>query len=185
MADDKNKTIDEKKTDDKKDDFTKRTNQLIALTALILAICATFSSLYAGANASKGILSQNKASDSWAYYQAKSMKKTMYRIQLETLEINPPIDEQKAAALATKYKSEIERYTNEEKEIKTTAAAHEADRDKFLALNRGFAGALTYLQIAILLTSLAGLMKQLIFWYSGIVVGAFGVFRFVTTMATM
>ena len=181
MADDKEKTIDEKKDDD----FSKRTNQLIALTALILAICATFSSLYAGANASKGILSQNKASDSWDYYQAKSMKKTMYRIQLETLEINPPLDEQKAAALATKYKSEIERYTNEEKEIKATATAHEADRDKFLALNRGFAGALTYLQIAILLTSLAGLMKQLLFWYAGLGVGAFGMFKFLTTMSTM
>lgn len=171
--------------EDKQQDFPKRTNQLIALTALILAICATFSSLYAGANASKGILSQNKASDSWAYYQAKSMKEVMYRVQLEELEIDPPADEQKAAALTAKYKSEIERYDNEEKEITDTAKAHEADRDKFLALNRGFAGALTYLQIAILLTSLAGLMKQIGFWYAGMAIGAFGIFNFLTTMSTM
>ncbi|MBR1646616.1 MAG: DUF4337 domain-containing protein [Selenomonadaceae bacterium] len=179
MADDKTK-IDE----DKQQDFPKRTNQLIALTALILAICATFSSLYAGANASKGILSQNKASDSWAYYQAKSMKETMYRIQLDALEIDPPANTN-VAELKAKYKSEIERYDAEEEEIKATAIGHEADRDKFLALNRGFAGALTYLQIAILLTSLAGLMKQIGFWYAGIALGAFGVFNFLTTMSTM
>ena len=176
---------DEKKIDEQKDEFSKRTNQLIALTALILAICATFSSLYAGANASKGILAQNQASDSWAYYQAKSMKKTMYRIQLEALELDPPANDKNAENLAAKYKSEIERYNNEEKEIKQTAANHEDDRDKFLSLNRGFAGALTYLQIAILLVSLAGLMKQIIFWYAGMAIGAFGIFNFVTTMSMM
>ena len=180
MADDKTK-IDE----DKQQDFPKRTNQLIALTALILAICATFSSLYAGANASKGILSQNKATDSWAYYQAKSMKETMYRIQLDVLKLNPPTDGQNVEALKAKWQSEIERYDKEETEIKDAAIAHEADRDKFLALNRGFAGALTFLQIAILLTSLAGLMKQIFFWYAGIAIGAFGIFNFATTMSTM
>ena len=57
-------------------------------------MASTFSSLYAGANASKGILAQNQASDSWAHYQAKSMKKVMYRIQLEALEIDPPANDQ-------------------------------------------------------------------------------------------
>ena len=170
--------------EDKQQDFPKRTNQFIALTALILAICATFSSLYAGANASKGILSQNKATDSWAYYQAKSMKETMYRIQLDALEIDPPASAN-VAELKAKWQSEIERYDKEEAEIKDAAIAHEADRDKFLSLNRGFAGALTYLQIAILLTSLAGLMKQIGFWYAGIAIGAFGVFNFLTTMSAM
>ena len=130
--------------EDKQPDLPKRTNQLIALTALILAICATFSSLYAGANSSKGILSQNKATDAWAYYQAKSMKETMYRIQLGYLEATSPTNENLATLIQT-YKSEIERYDIEESEIKASAEAHEADRDRYLALNRGFAGALTYL----------------------------------------
>ncbi|MBQ3435066.1 MAG: DUF4337 family protein, partial [Selenomonadaceae bacterium] len=57
-----------------------------------------------------------------------------------------------------------------------------ADRDHFRELNTGFAGSLTYLQIAILLTSLAGLMKQIGFWYAGIAIGAFGVYNFVAAM---
>ena len=75
--------IDETKTKD----FSKRTNQLIALTALVLAICATFASLYAGANASKGILAQSQASDGWAYYQAKSIKE---RSEEHTSELQSP-----------------------------------------------------------------------------------------------
>lgn len=177
----------DKKISEQSEDFPKRTNQLIALTALILAICATFSSLYAGANASKGILAQSQASDGWAYYQAKSIKEELYKMQLEDLETDPPlnVDPVKLTVLKEKYQQTIDRYNAEQIEIRKDAQQKEVDRDHFLALNKGFAGALTYLQIAILLVSLAGLMKQIYFWYAGIAVGAFGIFNFVTTMATV
>ena len=171
--------------EDKTPDFPKRTNQLIALTALILAICATFSSLYAGANASKGILAQSQASDGWAYYQAKSIKEELYKMQLESLQVDPPdnVDPMKLSVLEQKYQQTIDRYDGEQAEIRKAANQKELERDHFLELNRGFAGALTYLQIAILLTSLAGLMKQIYFWYAGIAIGAFGIFNFVQTMS--
>jgi len=176
---------DDKKIDESKDkDFSKRTNQLIALTALVLAICATFASLYAGANASKGILAQNQVSDGWAYYQAKGIRQTIYSSQLEMLEIDPPSnpDPAKLEELKKDYIETIERYDKERDEIKADTQAKEKERDHFLELNKGFAGSLTYLQIAILLVSLAGLMKQIYFWYAGIAIGAFGVFNFVQAM---
>ena len=173
----------EKKSDDTQD-FSKRTNQLIALTALILAICATFASLYAGANASKGILAQNQASDGWAYYQAKSIKQSIYESELAMLDIDPPTnsDPAKLDALKKNYADTIARYDKEQEEIKANTHAKESERDHFLALNKGFAGSLTYLQIAILLVSLAGLMKQIYFWYAGIAIGAFGIYNFVAAM---
>lgn len=182
MAEDKNK----KNSEDTKD-FSKRTNQFIALTALVLAICATFSSLYAGANASKGILAQSQASDGWAYYQAKSIKEEIYKMQLEELEVDPPsnVDPEKLNVLKQKYQQTIDRYNTEQVDIRKDANQKEEDRDHFLALNKGFAGALTYLQIAIMLVSLAGLLKQIYFWYAGIAVGAFGIFNFVMTMTTV
>ena len=168
-------------------ELSKRTTQFIALTALILAICATFASLYAGANASKGILSQNKATDGWSYYQSKSMKENTYQVQLDQLELAPPAnaDPAKLAELKKSYQDTINRYQQEQEQISAETKQHEADRDRFLALNKGFAGALTYLQIAILLTSLAGLMKQKYFWYIGILIGAFGVYNFIATMMTV
>ena len=62
------------------------------------------------------------------------------------------------------------------------ARAAEERRDKSLELNKGFAGALTFLQIAILMVSLAGLVKQIWFWYAGLAVGAVGIFQFATMM---
>ena len=52
---------------------------LIAITTLILAVCATLSSFKAGGYSTKMILSQSQASDQWAYYQAKSIKETAYQ----------------------------------------------------------------------------------------------------------
>lgn len=175
---------DDKKTSEETKDFSKRTNQLIALTALVLAICATFASLYAGANASKGILAQNQASDGWAYYQAKSIKQTMYAIQLELANLSPPVnsDPEKFEQLKKTCIDTIERYDKEQDEIKASTQAKEKERDHYLELNRNFAGSLTYLQIAILLTSLAGLMKQIGFWYAGMAIGAFGVYNFIAAM---
>lgn len=163
--------------------FSKRTTQLIALTALFLAICATFSSLKAGAFASKGILAQNQASDGWAHYQAKSLKQNTYQVQLDELELRTETaDTEKFATLKKKYQERIDRYEAEQKEISAEAKEKEVQRDHFLELNRSFAGAVTLLQIAILLVSLAALVKQRPFWYIGMVIGVFGVYQFITSL---
>ena len=163
--------------------FSKRTTQLIALTALFLAICATFSSLKAGAFASKGILAQNQASDGWAHYQAKSLKQNTYQVQLDELELRTETaDTEKFATLKKKYQERIDRYEAEQKEISAEAKEKEAQRDHFLELNRSSAGAVTLLQIAILLVSLAALVKQRPFWYIGMVIGVFGVYQFITSL---
>ncbi len=170
-------------TEEKKG-FSERTTQLVALTALILAIFATFSSLYAGGNANNAILSQNKANNGWAYYQAKSMKETMCQIQLEYLELAPPkdIEPENLQTLKNIYKEHADRYLAEEEQIRAETQQHELDRDNFRNLNIGFKIAVVYLQIAILLVSLAGLLKKIYFWYGGIVLGLFGIYHFVATM---
>jgi len=160
-------------------ELSKRTTQLIALTALVLAICATFSSLKAGAFSSKAILAQNAASNGWAYYQAKSLKENTYKVQIDHLTLAAAgLDPVETPKTLEKYRQTVGRYKAEEKEIMEKARASEAERDNALALNKGFAGALTYLQIAILLVSLSALVKQVYFWYIGMVVGGFGVFQF-------
>ena len=166
----------------KEKEFSKRVTQLIALSALVLAICATFSSLKAGAFSSKAILAQNAASNGWAYYQSKSLKENTYKVQLDHMKINSTLDPEGKEKLMQKYQETVDRYKAEEKEIMADARAAEATRDKSLELNKGFAGALTFLQIAILMVSLAGLVKQIWFWYAGLAVGAIGIFNFVTMM---
>ena len=169
----------------KQEDFPRRTNQLIALTVLALTICATFSSLYAGAHSRRGILAQNQATDLWAYFQAKSIKQTIYKAQLDALQADTSVAPAKVAELSTKFQAEIDRYEAEQKDIKTQAVAKSIERDKYLSLNRGFASALTFLQIAIMLASLSTLMKQIHFWYASMALGVFGIALFVKTMTAV
>ena len=185
MAEENKKEETVAETEEKKEkEFSKRVTQLIALSALVLAICATFSSLKAGAFSSKAILAQNAASNGWAYYQSKSLKENTYKVQLNHMKLAAAtLDPVETPKLMKKYQETIDRYKAEEKEIMQEARAAEERRDKSLELNKGFAGALTFLQIAILLTSLAALVKQIWFWYAGLAVGAVGIFHFVTMMA--
>ena len=166
----------------KEREFSKRVTQLIALSALVLAICATFSSLKAGAYSSKAILAQNAASNGWAYYQAKSLKENTFKVQIDHMKMNGALDAAEKDKLMKKYQETVDRYKAEQKEIMQEARAAEERRDKSLELNKGFAGALTFLQIAILMVSLAGLVKQIWFWYAGLAVGAVGIFQFATMM---
>ena len=149
-----------------------------------MTICATFSSLYSGGNSRKGILAQNQATDLWAYYQAKSIKQTIYKAQLDALQADTDTDTDpaKLAELKSKFQAEIDRYEAEQKDIKTQAVAKGIERDGYLTLNRGFASALTFLQIAIMLASLSTLMKQIYFWYASMALGAFGMVLFFKTM---
>ena len=178
MADEKKISHDE----DTEKGFSKRVTQLIALSALFLAICATFATLKAGAYGNKAILAQNQASDGWSYYQAKSLKENTYKVQIDHMKLNPSLDEVQKAKLIEKYQAAVDRYKAEEKEISEKAKASEALRDRSLDLQIRFANALTYLQISILLVSLAALVKQIYFWYIGLCIGSVGAICFISTL---
>ena len=174
----------EEKKEEKK--WSERTTKLVALTALLLAICATFSSLKAGGLSNAAILAQSQASDQWAYYQAKSLKENTYKVQLDQIKLHEgQFNPEEAAKVEAAYQKKIDEYKAEEKEISEQAKALEATRDRSLELRKGFSSGLTYLQIAILLASLTALIKQMMFWYASIVVGLIGMYYFFSTLMIM
>ena len=61
---------------------------LLALTTIIFAVCATLSTLKGGGYGSKAMISQSQASDQWAFYQAKSIKGYVYDLQKEQFEMD-------------------------------------------------------------------------------------------------
>ena len=67
------------------DPFKRNATLLVSGMAVVLAIAAT-----GGANAAKDASQYNvKASDTWAFYQAKSTKQTMYELAATSLEAPP------------------------------------------------------------------------------------------------
>ena len=159
---------------------------LIAITTLILAVCATLSSFKAGGYSTKMILSQSQASDQWAYYQAKSIKETAYQTQRDALELARQSYPQLESAYKTRisdYDKEVARYKKEKNEIMADAKKLEAARDQYQKHGARFGEALILLQIGILLSSLASISKNHVYWYGGALAGAGGVAAFVYALA--
>ncbi len=156
----------------------------LALTSVIFAVCATLSTLKGGGYGSKAVMSQSQASDQWAFFQAKSIKGYVYDLQKEKFEMDlKGIRPSRALAAdyekrIAAYKDKIERYEKEKEDIKKKAEELEARRDDAQKHSGAFGMAAMFLQIAILLSSIAALMKQKYFWFLGMAAGCFGLVYF-------
>lgn len=160
--------------------FTKRLPTLIAITTLIFAVCATLAAFKAAGYGNKMVLAQTQASDQWAYYQAKSIKETIYQVQRDMLETElsqtarPEYFQEKFA----QYDKEVQRYKQEKSDISNQARAIEQERDQAKEHNSRFGQALIFLQIGILLSSLASINKTSSYWYASLAGGGAGIVLF-------
>lgn len=159
----------------------------LALTTVILAVCATLSTFKGGGYSTRSVLSQTQASDQWAFYQAKSIKGYLYELQKEKLELDLKLLGPKASpALVEEYQKKIDgydknikRYNDEKAQIEKDARRHEAIKVDATEHAQTFGMAVIFLQIAILLSSIAALMKKKPVWILGLLTGAVGVFYFI------
>jgi len=139
--------------------FTRR----VALTTAIYAVVLAIASL-GGNNATKEmLLSQQQASDLWAFYQAKSIREHQYRAQKQRLEVDlaergpamKPEGRKKFEALMTNFAEEEKRYNAEKKEIEKDAKKLEHERDVNRTKDPYFDFAEALLQIAIVMSSIS------------------------------
>lgn len=154
---------------------------LIAITTVTLAVCATLASFKAAGHGNRMVLAQSQASDQWAYYQAKSIKETAYQVQRDGLAfiVPQPGREKDHTAKLAEFDKEITRYKTEKKEIMQDAERLEKERDIAQSFNARFGQSMIFLQIGILLSSLASINKVAYYWYMGVVSGGAGVTMFV------
>jgi hypothetical protein len=157
----------------------------LALTTVIIALGATMSTLSVGKFSNRGILKQTQASNQWAYYQAKSIKAYLYELQKEKLEtdlkLSPNIDEgvrNEYEQKITKYGEQIRRYEQEKIDIQGQAQSLEKERDQAMVHSQQFGLAVIFLQLAILMSSIASLMKKKLMWVVGLMVGLLGFLYF-------
>ena len=160
----------------KKDRFSKRVALMTAMFAVVLAITSL-----GGSNAMKELLlSQQQASNQWAYYQSKAMREHLYRLEVaktglaltERGQAMGPAARQAYENQLKSFVDEEKRYNGEKKEIEQAAKQLEAQRDVAQARDPYFDYAEVLLQIAIVMASIAILSgSRPVVWIS---VGAAG-----------
>lgn len=148
--------------------FRNRAALLIALLAAVLAVGGL-----GGGNATDDMIGNNiKASDTWAFYQAKNVRQTMYEVEAEKLKAQlaagtvAPAERPSAEARLKDYETTIARYDSEpdpndpsrgegKKELSAQAKAYEAAFEEASARDNNFDLAEVALQLALVLGSVA------------------------------
>ncbi|HEX9078317.1 MAG TPA: DUF4337 domain-containing protein [Desulfuromonadaceae bacterium] len=148
----------------------------LALSTAIMAVLAALTTLYMGKYSSRAIMAQGQESDQWAYYQAKSIKQHTFEMNRKALELQFRSQKGLPADVAAdyrktldKYGEEIKRYDSDKKEIKAKAEEIAGRKLKAQDMGGNFAYSLIFLQIAIMLSSLASLTKRHYLWYIALV----------------
>ncbi|WP_434630613.1 DUF4337 domain-containing protein [Chromobacterium sp. CV08] len=158
----------------------------LALTTVILAVCATLSTFKGGGYSTRSVIAQSQASDQWAYYQAKGIKGNLYEMERDRLRFEldnlpagaPAAQRQRYQAAIAQAAARAERYGAERKQIEKTARALEDERNQAQRQGKPFGMAVIFLQVAILVSSIAGLFKRQRIWYAALPIGALGLLYF-------
>ncbi len=161
--------------------FRSRAALLIAFMAMLLAITSL-----GGGNAAEDIMNYNiQASDTWAFYQAKTVRKTDTELAADALEIQLQsaqnlTPEQRAniekkiadyRATAARYESEPDKGEGR-KELSQKAQAFTRERDRAMRQDPNFDFSEALFQIAIVLASVAILATSRRILYVAMVAGA-------------
>jgi DNA repair exonuclease SbcCD ATPase subunit len=154
----------------------------LALSTVILAVCATLSTFKGGGFSTLSLMNQSKASDQWAFYESKSLKGYMFEMQKDNLELQKSFVTKdqlsQYEAKITAYQTKITQYEKEKSEIKSKASEFEKQRDFNKQHSTIFGIAVIFLQVSILLGSIAALIKKRYLWFLSMAVGCIGIFYF-------
>jgi hypothetical protein len=137
----------------------------MAILAAILALVSVFGHIAT----TEELLLQQKASDQWAYYQSKSIRRYQSEFAKDVLAAVKGSE-----AAAKKYEANFDRYQKDSEQIQERARDLERESEskgrQALRLHIGE----IFLEISIVFSSLAILTRRLHFWWMAILGGAIG-----------
>jgi hypothetical protein len=147
----------------------------VSLTMAVLAVLVAVASLLGHRAHTEEVILQNKATDQWAYYQAKNIRRHTDELFADLSSVMATADAAKATQFREKYQAEAKSYADQQKEIDAEArkleqeTGHERDRADRYDL------AEVFLEIGLVVTSITLLSGRRVFWKAGMVLGVLGV----------
>ncbi|HZP71462.1 MAG TPA: DUF4337 domain-containing protein [Pseudolabrys sp.] len=160
-------------------------NKKIALLISVLALFLAFSETLGKSAQTAAIADNIKASDTWNFFQAKTIRQTALRTAAEGLAAQLPsiTNEESKAAIAKQietWRNTVNRYESDpreqdgRKELRALAEKYEHDRDLWLARYHQYEFASAAFQIGIVLASAEVITGMVMLgWLSG-TIGIFG-----------
>jgi Domain of unknown function (DUF4337) len=160
-------------------------NKKIALLISVIALFLAFSETLGKASQTEGISLNIKASDTWNFFQAKTIRQTTLRTAAQALQVEAATvpDEAKKALLlkqADDWIKTVARYESDpkekdgRKELRAQAEKYEHERDTHLARYHNYEFGSAAFQIGIVLASAAVITGMIALVYGAIGLGLIG-----------
>lgn len=134
----------------------------VAISTAFMAVFAALGSLFAGHHSNEALIDQIKASDQWAFYQAKSIKAEIRQLAPQSAVI----------------KSQ-EQLNKEEEAIKKSAEQDEQSSEVHLQKHLILSRCVTLLQVAIAISAISIITRRRFMWYAGMALAIGGVYFFI------
>jgi len=156
--------------------FDKRVAATMAIIAATLAVVSVLGHVCT----TEEIVLQQRAADQWAFGQAKDIRRYASELALDLLAAVPGVN---APATVEKYRSNRDRYERETNENRKLAREFEKERDRrhTQAVRLHLGG--VFLEIGIVLASIAILTKRPHFWWASIACSCAGLIGAITAAA--
>ena len=146
----------------------------VTVTLSILAVLVAMVTLLGHRAHTEELLLQAKASDQWAYFQAKNIRLRETQSIADVLGALAPADKEKTDALHEKYLKEVERYEKDKDQISDQAKDFEKERDLVQRRADRYDAGEVFLEIALIICSFTLLTKKKGFWFAGMLLGVVG-----------
>jgi len=147
----------------------------VTVTMAILAVLVAAVSLMGHRSHTEELLLQTKATDQWAYYQAKDIRRRNYELFLDELSVFTLQSTDAVDKLKEKYAKEVERYKDEQKDIQAEAKGAEAEVQTQQRRADRFDLGEVLLEAALVICSITLLTRKKVFWQLGSFLGLVGV----------
>jgi len=146
----------------------------VTVTMAILAVLVAALSLLGHRAHTEQLLLQTRATDQWAYYQAKDIRRHTYELFLDETSVFALQNSAQIEALKKKYEKEVERYREEQKEIEAEAERAEGEVQVEQRRANRFDLGEVMLEAALVISSITLLTRKRFFWGLGVVLGLLG-----------
>jgi hypothetical protein len=147
----------------------------VTVTMAILAVLVSAVSLLGHRAHTEELLHQTKATDEWAYYQAKDIRRHTYELFLDETSIFALQNSEQIAKLKDKYSDEVKRYRKDQDDIEESAKKAEEEVKVQQRRADRFDLGEVMLEAALVICSITLLTRKRIFWAFGLGLGLAGV----------
>ncbi|HEX3819894.1 MAG TPA: DUF4337 domain-containing protein [Candidatus Sulfotelmatobacter sp.] len=146
----------------------------VSVTMAVLAVLVAVVSLLGHRAHTEEVVLQAKATDQWAFYQAKNVRRHLDDLFTDLTAVQATTDAGTLGKLRAKYSEEASRYKDDQNDLESEARTLETEVLTEMKRADRYDLAEVFLEVGLVITSITLLSGRKLFWMIGLALGVAG-----------